>query len=90
MIKSVIKAKAKKSKAKKSKKKDSFINDSSEEETIFDSEEEYLPNLIKTRAACRKMTKITPQKKSVYNCLNENSKSTRKKNSKSNVKTDTL
>ena len=85
MIKSVVKAKAKKSKAKRSKKKDSFINDSSEEETILSSEEEYLPNPIKTRAACRRMPKIekiTPLKKSVYNCLNENSKSTRKKNSK--------
>ena len=60
IIKSVLKAKAKKSKAKKSKKKDSFINDSSDEETMFDSEEEYLPNPIKTRTACRKMSKITP------------------------------
>ena len=60
IIKSVLKAKAKKSKAKKSKKKDSFINDSSEEETILSSEEEYLPNPIKTRTACRKMPKITP------------------------------
>ena len=82
MVKSVLIGKTKKSKAKKSKKKDSFINDSSEED-IF-SEEEYLP-VIKTRAACRKMPKIekiTPVKKSVYNCLNENSRSTRKKNSK--------
>ena len=55
-----MKSKAKKSKAKKYKKKDSFINDSSEEETIFSSDEEYLPNPIKTRTACRKMPKITP------------------------------
>ena len=61
IVKSVLKSKAKKSKAKKSKKKDSFINDSSEEETILDSEEEYLPNPIKTRTVCRrKMPKITP------------------------------
>ena len=60
IVKSVLKAKAKKSKAKKSKKKDSFINDSSEEETILSSEEEYLPNPIKTRNACRKMSRITP------------------------------
>jgi len=57
----IKKAKAKKSKAKRSKKKDnSFINDTSEEEIIFSSEEEYLPNPIKTRAGCRKMPKITP------------------------------
>ena len=83
MVKSVLIGKNKRSKAKKSKKKDSFINDSSEED-IF-SEEEYLP-VIKTRTACRKMPKIekiTPVKKSVYNCLSsENSRSTRKKNSK--------
>ena len=79
MVKSVLIGKNKKSKAKKSKKKDSFINDSSEED-IF-SDDEYLP-VIKTRTGCRKMPKITPVKKSVYNCLNENSRSTRKKNSK--------
>ena len=78
MVKSALIGKTKRSKAKKSKKKDSFINDSSEED-IF-SEEEYLP-VIKTRTACRKMPKITPVKKSVY-CLNDNSRSTRKKNSK--------
>ena len=61
IIKSVLKSKAKKSKAKKNKKKDSFINDSSEEETILDSDEEYLPNIIKNRTVCRrKMPKITP------------------------------
>ena len=67
-------------KSKKSKKKDSFINDSSEEEGLDDCE--YLP---KTRSVCRKVLKrdkITPTKKLVYNNLNENSKSTRKKNSK--------
>ena len=83
MIKSVLIGKTKKSKAKKSKKKDSFINDSSESD--FLSEEEYIPNVVKTRGSCRKMPKIdkiTPLKKSVYNCLNENSRSTRKKSSK--------
>ena len=83
MIKSVLIGKTKRSKAKKSKKKDSFINDSSESD--FLSEEEYIPNVVKTRGSCRKMPKIekiTPVKKSVYNCLNENSRSTRKKNSK--------
>ena len=82
MVKSVLTGKAKKSKAKRNKKKDSFINDTSEEEAIFSSDEEYLP-VRKTRASCRKMPKIekiTPMKKSVYNCLNENSRSTRKKN----------
>ena len=79
MVKSILIGKNKKSKAKKSKKKDSFINASSEEDII--SDEEYLP-VIKTRAGFRKMPKITPVKKSVYNCLNENSRSTRKNNSK--------
>ena len=68
-----------KKKGKKSKKKDSFINDSSEDDL---DDVEYLP---KTRSACRKVLqkdKITPTKKLVYNNLNENSKSTRKKNSK--------
>ncbi len=83
MIKSILIGKTKRSKAKKNKKKDSFINDSSESD--FLSEEEYIPNVVKTRGSCRKMPKIekiTPMKKSVYNCLNENSRSTRKKSSK--------
>ena len=82
MVKSVLIGKNKRSKAKKSKKKDSFINDSSSEDIY--SEEEYLP-VTKTRGACRKMPKIekiTPVKRSVYGCLNENSRCTRKKNSK--------
>ena len=66
-------------KTKKSKKKDSFINDSSEEDDIDDVE--YLP---KTRSMSRKLKKekVTPTKKSIYNCLNENSRVTKKKNSK--------
>ena len=67
-------------KTKKSKKKDSFINDSSDEYDIDDVE--YLP---KTRSVCRKLLKkdkITPTKKSIYNNLNENSRNTKKKNSK--------
>ena len=66
--------------SKKTKKKDSFINDSSEDYDLDDIE--YLP---KTRSACRKVLKkdkITPTKKSIYNNLNENSRNTRKKNSK--------
>ena len=47
------------------------------------SDEEYLPTLPKTRSACRKMLKITPQKKSIYNSLSE--KSTKKKNSKQKI-----
>ena len=63
-------------KTKKSKKKDSFINDSSEEDDIDDVE--YLP---KTRSMCRKLKKkeITPTKTSIYNCINENSRITKKK-----------
>lgn len=67
-------------KTKQSKKKDSFINDSSEEEDLDDVE--YLP---KTRSMCKKVLKkdrITPTKKSIYNCLNENSRVTKKKSSK--------
>ena len=75
LVKKIIKKKSK-----KSKKKDSFINDSSEEDL---DDVEYLP---KTRSACRRVVlrkdKITPTKKLVYNNLSENSKSTRKKNSK--------
>ena len=67
-------------KSKKSKKKDSFINDSSEEDELEDVE--WLP---KTRSMCRKVLKkdkITPTKNSIYNNLNENSRCTKKKNSK--------
>ena len=66
-------------KTKQSKKKDSFINDSSEEDL---DDVEYLP---KTRSMCKKVLKkdrITPTKKSIYNCLNENSRVTKKKSSK--------
>jgi hypothetical protein len=72
--------KIKKSKA-KSKKKDSFINDSSSEEEL-DGDFEWLP---KTRSMCRKVLKkdkITPTKKAIYNNLLENSRCTKKKNSK--------
>ena len=77
--------KVKKSKA-KTKKKDSFINDSSSEEEDLDlGDVEWLP---KTRSMCRKVLKkdkITPTKKAIYNTLIENSRCTKKKNSKSKV-----
>ena len=72
--------KIKKSKA-KSKKKDSFINDSSSEDLDI-GDLEWLP---KTRSMCRKVLKkdkITPTKKAIYNNLLENSRNTKKKNSK--------
>ena len=74
--------KVKKSKA-KTKKKDSFINDSSSEEEDLDlGDVEWLP---KTRSMCKKVLKkdkITPTKKAIYNQLLENSRCTKKKNSK--------
>ena len=74
--------KVKKSKA-KTKKKDSFINDSSSEEEDLDlGDVEWLP---KTRSMCKKVLKkdkITPSKKAIYNHLLENSRCTKKKNSK--------
>ena len=75
--------KVKKSKV-KTKQKDSFINDSSssEEEDLELGDVEWLP---KTRSMCKKVLKkdkITPSKKAIYNHLLENSRCTKKKNSK--------